>query len=260
MTRPSVWLVLHESRYDFLTFIRNGQSRFFTLGLPVLFLVIFASVFGGGHVNLGNGPIKQSVYYVPGIMALGVISGSFVNLVISVTAARERGIYKRRRATPVPAWVIIAGRASTAVIISLLIAALLLGIGWAGYGVSVPWRTSAALVFDLVIGAVAFCGLAYAVASIIEDQDSAQPITQAVMLPLYFISGVFVPSTVIPSWLTKVADIFPVRHLAHALLVAYNPHTVGSGFAWQDMGFVAAWGVVGLLVALRRFSWLPLGR
>ena len=131
MKRSRAALVLHESRYGFLTFIRNGQSRFFTLGLPVLFLVIFASVFGGGYVELANGSIKQSVYYVPGIMALGVISASFVNLVISVTAARERGIYKRRRATPVPAWVVIAGRASTAVVISLLIAALLLGIGWA---------------------------------------------------------------------------------------------------------------------------------
>ena len=260
MKRSRAALVLHESRYGFLTFIRNGQSRFFTLGLPVLFLVIFASVFGGGYVELANGSIKQSVYYVPGIMALGVISASFVNLVISVTAARERGIYKRRRATPVPAWVVIAGRASTAVVISLLIAALLLGIGWAGYGASVPRRTAPALVLDLVVGAIAFCGLAYAVASIIEDQDSAQPVTQAVMLPLYFISGVFVPSTVIPSWLTKVADVFPVRHLAHALLIAYNPHTAGSGFAWQDIAVVAAWGLAGLLVALRRFSWLPLGR
>ena len=123
-----------------------------------------------------------------------------------------------------------------------------------------PGRTAPALMFDLVIGAIAFCGLAYAVASIIEDQDSAQPVTQAVMLPLYFISGVFVPSTVIPSWLTKVADVFPVRHLAHALLIAYNPHTAGSGFAWQDIAVVAAWGLAGLLVALRRFSWLPLGR
>lgn len=260
MTASRMALVLHESRYDVLTFIRNGQSRFFTLGLPVLFLVIFASVFGGGHVDLPAGPIKQSVYYVPGIMALGVISASFVNLVISVTAARERGIYKRRRATPVPAWVVIAGRAATAVLTSLLIAGVLLGIGWAGYGASVPGRTAPALAFDLAIGAMAFCGLAYAVASIIEDQDSAQPITQAVMLPLYFISGVFVPSTVIPSWLTKVADIFPVRHLAHALLVAYNPHTSGAGFAWQDTAVIAVWGLGGLVFALRRFSWLPLGR
>ncbi len=260
MKRSTASLVLHESRYDILTFARNGQSRFFTLGLPILFLVIFASVFGSGHVNLAGGSIKESVYYVPGIMALGVISASFVNLVISVTAARERGIYKRRRATPVPASVVIAGRALTAVVTAVLIAALLLGLGWVAFDATIPERTAPALSLALAIGAIAFCGLAYAVSSIISDQDSAQPITQAVMLPLYFISGVFVPSTVIPSWLTKVADVFPVRHLAQALLVAYNPHTVGAGFAWTDIGIVAAWGLAGLLFALRRFSWLPLGR
>jgi ABC-2 type transport system permease protein len=253
-------LVLHESRYDLLIFVRNEQSLFYTLGLPVLFLVIFASVFGSGQVDLANGSIKESVYYVPGIMALGVISASFINLVISVTAARERGIYKRRRATPVPAWVVIMGRALTAVVIALLIAALLLGIGWAAYGASVPGRTAPALVLDVVVGAIAFCGLAYAVASIVKDQESAQPITQAVMLPLYFISGIFVPSTSIPSWLKDIASIFPVHHLANALLIAYNPHTVGSGFAWKDIGIVAVWGLAGLLFALRRFSWLPTGR
>jgi len=51
-----------------------------------------------------------------------------------------------------------------------------------------------------------------------------------------------------------------VRHLAAALLTAYNPHTTGAGFAVTDLLIVAAWGVGGLLIALRRFSWLPVGR
>ena len=81
------------------------------------------------------------------------------------------------------------------------------------------------------------------------------------MLPLYFISGVFVADLgTLPHWLVDVADVFPVRHLAAALLTAYNPHTHGAGFAGTDLLIVAAWGVAGLVVALRRFSWLPLGR
>jgi ABC-2 type transport system permease protein len=51
-----------------------------------------------------------------------------------------------------------------------------------------------------------------------------------------------------------------VRHLANALLIAYNPHTTGLGFAGLDLLIVAAWGAAGLLVALRTFSWQPLGR
>ena len=62
------------------------------------------------------------------------------------------------------------------------------------------------------------------------------------MLPLYFISGVFVSVSVLPHWLVTIAGVFPVRHLAAALLVAYNPHTRGSGFAGADLLVVAAWG------------------
>jgi len=79
-------MILHQFRYDLLAFFRNRQSRFFTIVLPVLFLVIFVSVFGND--TLRNG-VKGSTYYVPGLSAMGVIAASFVNLVISVTTQRE---------------------------------------------------------------------------------------------------------------------------------------------------------------------------
>jgi ABC-2 type transport system permease protein len=252
----------HQFRYDLRAFLRNRQSRFFTLALPVLFLVIFASIFGakGNTTRVGGGRIDLDVYYVPGIMALGIIAAAFVNLVISVTAQRESGVLKRRRATPVPASAVIAGRALTAVVTALLIAALLLGVGWVFFHAHVPARTAAALVLTIVVGALSFCCLGFALASVIRDEDAAQPVTQAVMLPLYFISGVFVATGNLPRWLVDVAAVFPVRHLAAALLAAYNPHTSGSGIAGIDLLIVASWGVGGLLVALRRFSWMPLGR
>jgi ABC-2 type transport system permease protein len=252
-------LSIHQFRYDLRAFLRNRQSRFFTLALPVLFLVIFASVFGSGTVNVAGGTIDASVSYVPGIMALGIISAAFVNLVISVTAQRETGVLKRRRATPVPASAIIAGRALTAVVTALAISAVLLGIGWAAFGAHIPARTLPALVVTVVVGAVSFCCLGYALASVIRDEDAAQPVTQAVTLPLYFISGVFVPTSTLPQWLNNVAGFFPVRHLATALLTAYNPHTHGAGFAWTELLIVAAWGAAGLVFAIRRFSWNPLG-
>jgi ABC-2 type transport system permease protein len=255
-------MAFHQFRYDLRAFLRNAQSVFFTLALPVMFLVIFASVFGGGHhtTPVAGGRIDTSVFFVPGIMTLGIIAAAFVNLVISVTAQRETGVLKRRRATPVPASAIIAGRAITSVLVALGMAAVLLGIGWAAYHAHIPARTAPALVVTVVVGAVAFCCLGYALASVIRNQDAAQPITQATMLPLYFISGVFVTTAILPHWLVDVAGVFPVRHLAAALLTAYNPHTTGSGFAGRDLLIVAAWGVAGLLIALRRFSWQPLSR
>jgi ABC-2 type transport system permease protein len=254
-------LSVHQFSYDLRAFLRNGQSRFFTLALPVLFLVIFASVFGGSShtVKVSGGRIPTSVSYVPGIMTLGIIAAAFINLVISVTAQRETGILKRRRATPVPASAIIAGRSLTAVVTALWITVVLLVIGWAAYGANIPARTAPALAVTVVIGTVSFCCLGYALASFIHNEDAAQPITQALVLPLYFISGVFVAISVLPHWLVDVASVFPVRHLAAALLVAYNPHTRGSGFSGVDLLIVAAWGVGGLIIALRRFSWLPIG-
>ncbi len=255
-------MTLHQSGYDLRAFLRNRQSQFFTLALPILFLVILGSVFGGrgNTAQVPGGQIRISVYYVPGIMALGVIAACFGNLVASVTAQRERGVLKRRRATPVPAAAIIAGRVLVAIVIAVVMAAVLLGIGWAAYGAHVPGRTAGALAVTVVIGAASFCCLGYALTSLIRSEDTAQPVTQALLLPLYFISGIFVAVSILPHWLADVGEIFPVRHLANALLIAYNPHTTGLGFAGLDLLIVAAWGAAGLLVALRTFSWQPLGR
>jgi ABC-2 type transport system permease protein len=256
-----VHLSFHQFHYDLLAFFRNQQSRFFTLALPVLFLVIFGSVFGGSHsVKVSGGTIPTSAYYVPSIITLGIIAAAFVNLVISVTTQRESGVLKRRRATPVPATALILGRSFTAVVVALFTTAILIVLGWIFFKAHVPARNGLALLVTVIIGTVSFACMGYALASVIRNEDAAQPITQAVMLPLYFISGVFVAVTTLPHWLVDIADIFPVRHLAAALLATYNPHTSGAGFAGWDLLIVAAWGGAGLVVALKRFTWLPLGR
>jgi len=259
--RGAVRMTMHQFRFDLRALVRNRQAQFFTFAMPILFLVIFASIFGGHDhtVAVAGGRIETSIAYVPGIMTLGIIAAAFINLVISVTAQRESGILKRRRATPVPAVVLIAGRALSAVVLALTTTAILLVIGWAAFDAHVPARTAPALALTIVIGALSFCCLGYAVASLVHDQDAAQPVTQGVMLPLYFISGVFVAVSQLPHWLVDLAAVFPVRHLAAALLTAYNPHTRGAGFAPADLLIIAAWGAGGLLVALRRFSWTPVG-
>jgi ABC-2 type transport system permease protein len=214
-------LVLHQARFDLLGFVRNRQARFFTLILPILFLVIFVGVFGN-HTIQGT-HVKASTYYVPGLAALGVIAASFVNLVISVTAQRETGVLKRRRSTPVPAWVLIVARALTAIVVALAVMAVLLSIGRFGYGVRLPVETLPGVLVTGVVGAVTFCCLAYALSTAIRSADAAQPMVQAIMLPLYFISGVFIPNVNLPTWLHDVAQVFPVEHLADGLHHAFDP-------------------------------------
>jgi ABC-2 type transport system permease protein len=250
-----VRLVLHQARYDLLSFLRNRQARFFTLILPLLFLVIFVSVFGNHRV--GPQHVKASTYYVPGLSALAIIAASFVNLVISLTAAREAGVLKRRRATPMPAWALIAARTLTAMAISLVVMTVLLLVGRFAYGVRLPSSTIPGVLLTAVVGSATFCILGYAITTVIGSEDAAQPMVQAIMLPLYFISGVFIPNVNLPAWLQDVARVFPVQHLSDGLHKAFDPATHGTGIVWSDLGVLALWAAAGLLIALTRFAWTP---
>jgi len=252
-------LIGHQFHADLRCFTRNTQSVVFTLAMPVLFLVIFASIFRNGTVTVPGGVIKESVYYVPAIIAYGVITAAFSNLALSVVRNRESGIYKRRRATPLPASAVIASRAAVAVLTALAMTVVLLGIGWAAYGASIPGHTAPAFVLDIIVGAAVFCCLGFAAATLIRNVDAVQPVIWATVLPLCFISGIFIPISVLPAWLARIGYVFPIHPLVAALLQAYNPHTTGSGLNWGYLAILAAWGVAGLIIAVRRFSWLPRG-
>jgi ABC-2 type transport system permease protein len=252
-------LIGHQFHADLRCFCRNTQSVFFTLLMPLLFLVIFASIFRNATVNVPGGTVKESVYYVPGIIAYGVIVAAFSNLALSVVRNRESGIYKRRRATPLPASAIIAARTMVAVLTALAMTVVLLVIGWVAYGASIPGHTAPAFVLDIIVGAAAFCCLGFAVSTLINSIDAVQPVIWATVLPLCFISGIFIPISELPGWLARIGYVFPIHPLAAALLEAYNPHTTGSGLNWGYLAILAAWGVAGLVIAVRRFSWLPHG-
>ena len=111
---------------------------------------------------------------------------------------------------------------------------VLLVIGWAAFAAHIPGRTGPAFLLDIIVGAVVFSCLGFAVASLISNVDAAQPVTLAIVLPLCFLSGVFIPILELPHWLINIGKIFPVHALADALLAAYNPHTTGSGLRWGD--------------------------
>ena len=218
-------------------------------------------MFGNHTTPIGGGvEIKTSTYYVPGIVALGIIAASFVNLVITITEQREQNVLKRRRATPVPAWVLIAGRALTSVVVSAAIVVVLISRRpgrvrrHASHGDDPRRRPHDRRRLDQLL-LPRRTRLRASSAQPTPPSRSSRPS----ILPLYFISGVFVPDHQIPSWLRHVADVFPVRHLAQALLTAFNPTTSGAGIAGRHLLILAAWGVAGLIVALRRFSWVPTG-
>ena len=157
--------------------------------------MLLTSLFGNNTVHVHGRAIKTSTYYVPGICALGIIATSFVNLVITITGQRESGVLKRRRSSPVPAWVLIASRTLTSAILASAIVAVIVAIGRIVYGVQLPSSTLPAFALGVIVGAAAFCCLSFAAASFIRNEHSAQPLIQAIILPLYFISGGSSPRT-----------------------------------------------------------------
>jgi ABC-2 type transport system permease protein len=251
-------LVWHQFRYDQKTFWRDPAAVFFTVALPLIFLFIFVTIFGNEVVRTeGHGEIKGSTYYVPGIVTLGLISATFVNLAISLTGARERGLLKRLRKTPLPVWVFMAGRIATSIVVTLLLTIVLVVLGRLVYGVALPGSTLPGALLAVVVGAAAFCALGFALSGVIPSENAAPPITNAIILPLYFLSGVFIPEQELPGFMRSIAEAFPVKHLYEALLTAFDPTQTGAGIDAISVAAVAVWGLAGALVALRTFHWFP---
>ncbi|HZJ28502.1 MAG TPA: ABC transporter permease, partial [Solirubrobacterales bacterium] len=84
---------------------------------------------------------------------------------------------------------------------------------------------------------------------------AAAPIVNALLLPLYFLSGIFIPDQELSAGIIEFAELFPVRHFFEAMLSAYLPGA--GGLAGHDLLVVALWGLAGLLIAARWFRWTP---
>ena len=105
-----------------------------------------------------------------------------------------------------------------------------------------------------MVGAASFCALGFAITAVIPNSDAAAPIVYATILPLLFLSGVFIPiGDNAPAWIIWTARIFPVKHFADGMQAGFLATT----FHWTDVIIVAAWGAAGLIIALRWFSWEP---
>jgi ABC-2 type transport system permease protein len=252
-------LVAHQVRYELVKFWRDPQAVFFTIALPVVFLVIFASIFGNETLDDRSG-LKVSTYYVPGIIALGVMAAAFVSLAIGLVEQRERGILKRLRATPLPPGAFIAAKAAIAVLLTVLIAVVLTLIGRVLYGVTVPTDRAPGLLLTLMVGTAAFCCLGFALSGVVHSANAAPAVANMITLPLQMISGIFFPADQIPDAVLTVAKVFPVYHLAQGLLDGFDPNGPAGGIDPVALAVLLAWGLVGAVVAVRTFRWEPQAR
>ena len=246
--------VLHQAKFDLLIFRRNPAATFFTLILPLIFLVLFTALFGNNTTADG---IKVSTFYVPGILALAIVSATAVNLAITMTTRRERGVLKRIRSTPLPSWVFIASQAIGGLVLSILMTLIISVLGTTVYGAEFPIASLPSLVITLIVGATSLTAVGLAMTVIIPSEDAAPAVTNAIMLPLYFISGIFVPDDDIPSWVSDIGSLFPVSHLNQALQEFYLPQPDGADLPRNHWLVIAGWGIVCAGIALKWFRWTP---
>jgi ABC-2 type transport system permease protein len=251
-------LVLRQVRYTNKAFWRNPAAAFFTFVFPLMFLVIFTTLFGSGTVTINGQEIDQSTYYVAGMAVFAMITACYTNLAISVSFQRDAGILKRTRGTPLPGRSYLGARVIHVVLMAMILVAICALFGWAFYGAVLPsgmdlFRTVAVV----VVGSASFAALGLAITPAIPNAEAAPAVVNATILPLLFISGIFFPITdTAPQWIDTVSQFFPVRHLVDAFLGAfYGPPTFA--FSWVDVLIIGAWGVLGLALAIRFFSWEP---
>lgn len=253
MSSPA--LTASQVRYVNKAFWRNPASAFFTFAFPLMFLVIFTELLGHGTVHLVGRTVQQSTYYVGAMAGFAVITACYNNIAIAVTAQRDAGILKRTNGTPLPGGVYLSARILHATLIAVLLVAITVAFGRAFYGADVPaGMTLLRFAVMLLAGAASFCALGLAITAAIPNADASPAIVNGTILPLLFLSGIFIPlGDNAPAWIVWIARVFPVKHFADGMQAGF----VGTAFHWSDVIVVAAWGLAGMLVAIRYFSWEP---
>jgi ABC-2 type transport system permease protein len=249
-------LTLTQVRYVNKAFWRNPASAFFIFAFPLMFLVIFTALLGHGTLRISpTQVVNVSTYYVAAMASFGVISACYTNIAISVSFQRDTGVLKRINGTPLPSSAFLGARMVQALLVAILLVVITAAFGRVFYSASVPaGLTLLRFLVILLVGAASFCALGFAITAVIPNADAAPAIVNASILPLLFLSGVFIPlGSNAPAWIVWIARIFPVWHFAKGMQASF----LGTAFSWTDVLVVAAWGLGGLLFAIRFFSWEP---
>ncbi len=252
-------LVATQTRYQLVSFWRIPVAVFFTLGLPLIMLVLFNALFGSGTVDTPAGSWSSSQFYTGGLAAFTAVSATFTNLANMVPIRRDEGVLKRWRGTPLPTWTYIAGFILSAVIIAVAGVVLMLTLGVVAYGLEIDAAKMPAAAVTFLVGVGSFAALGMALSAVVKSASSASAAANAIILPLAFVSNIFIPLENPPRWIEVIGGIFPLKPFAQAFQNCFNPLVDAPAFDWKALAVVAVWGAFGLAVAVKRFRWEPSG-
>jgi ABC-2 type transport system permease protein len=234
-------LAWEQFRLERKLFWRNPSAAFFNFILPLLLLLLIASVFSSDATELD--------ILIPGIAGMSVLATTFSALSFNLTFLREQGILKRIRGTPLPLISYFGGLLGSMVLNAFVQVGLVVVIGNVLYGVDWP-QNPALLAGFVALGVICFGSLGIAFAQAIPNFDAAPAYVNAVFLPAIFISGVFYDSKSLPGVLKGIAESLPLKHLIDGLagsMVGGAPSALGAA------AVVAGWALAGIVLAVRFF-------
>ena len=256
-------LGMGRANLELRQFYRSPELVFFTFLLPVLFVVIFSTVFSDEIEGPAGARVPFPQYFLAGMIAAGVMSTTFTSLATTISIERSDGLLKRVAGTPLPKASYFMGKIVLAAVTSAIQAAIIMAIGATLYGVSLPsdpglWAVFA-WVFVLGVASCSLLGIAYT--RLIPEGSMANAIVQPPYLTLQFISGVFFPYDQIPPWLKFVASIFPLKWMVQGMRHVFLPDWVAVndyGGEWhleQVAGMLIGWTIAGFVLSLLFFRW-----
>lgn len=226
----------------------------FTFLFPLTWLVVLAAVFG--NQTMGDTGVRLVQFLTPTAAVMGVLYSALPTVATTLAEAREQGVLKRVRGTPLPAWTYLTGRVGAAVVFALGSVTTMLLFGVVAYDVQIVWRTAlaTAVTMAVAIACLAACGLA--VASLARSANVAQAASIAAAVVLGFLSGVLTLGDM-PSWTDRLASVFPVKSFREAVQAQFDPFGSGAGWDVGALALMIAWGVGAGIIAVRAFRWDP---
>lgn len=245
-------------------FWRSPTRLVFTFMLPLVFLMVFTAIFGNQKLQgpPGAPELKFRDYFVPGIIAVGIMSTTFSNLATSIPIERSLGLMKRLSGTPLPREAFFIGKIGMTLIVTAAETILLLAVGVVLYHVKLPTDAGhwAVLAWVFLLGTASCSVLGIAYTRLIKTAESAIAIVQMPYLILQFISGVFFQYSEIPKWMQDIAMVFPLKWLAQGMRYAFVPDWLGeSEYGGWQLPVIAlmlvGWTIAGFVLSVLFFRW-----
>lgn len=241
-------MLLRQTSHELAALSRTPITLILSIGLPLLFFVLLSALVGNEVVD-ERGGVRVVQYLAPGMASFGVVMATFSFLAVGLAEARATGVVKRQAGTPAPRWVLVGGRIGAALVLGLTSTALVLATGVVLYDLQVPSRSVLSIITTLVFASGCFSALGLALAMALPTMQLTLAVSNGVVIPLAFISDMFMFSGDMPDWLETIGWIFPLKHLTAMFADALNPYLTGSGFQLDHLLVIALWGVAGAVVA-----------